>query len=246
MSRQSKKRRQQEQAEKEELLSPDAFVQQGTGWATYVQKHFALILGGLGALLLAIIAAEYMASSSQSAASADTAALIQAVDEYQEAVYLNAILTSTSSFGDQKRYTKARDGFSTILNGASSPPAGVKGLASLYDASLALRLGLFDEALTGYERYLNETAEPDTISYFALEGKGYALEGLERLDEALAVFQKIEVMDRFSDFGLKHVARVLLKKGDSSGAKAALQQIVDRDPPSPLREFAEQQLAQLE
>lgn len=244
MSRLTKKRRQKEEAEREELLAPDAFEAQGQTWTSWVEKNLKLIVGGVVFVLLAIVGVEIVRSSGQGEASDHTKRLIDAVEGYQEAVSLRAVATSTSAAMDAKRYREARSGLVAVLELNASEE--IKALAQLYLADLDRRLGDHPKAIEGYAQYLETTGEEDSLRFFALEGKGYAHEAADELDAALGAFQAIEALEPYADFGHKHVARVLRKMGDLAGAKAALEEIVAREPESPLKSFAEQQLATID
>lgn len=244
MSRQSKKRRQQEEAEREALLAPDAFEERGSAWSTWAERNLKFVLGGLVAALVLVAMFELFRSSGSQSAEEHTQALIEALDAYREAVSLQNVLTSTIASEHEKRFRDARSKLAAVL--ADGPPDAVASLARLYDGDLARRLGEHGAAIKGYDQYLGSTGPGDDLVFFALEGKGYALEAQGKADEALSIFRRIEGMETYADFGLKHVARILLAKGDTDGAKAAFKKIIERDPASLFKDFAEQQLATLE
>lgn len=244
MSRESKRRRQKEATEREELLAPDAFQQKGSSWSAWLEKNLKLVLAGVIGVLVLIIGAEILRSTTQGAAADRTRELMEAVDAYREAVSFQAVFTSTSAAAERERFLEARAPLKKVVE--ETDDAEIQALARLYDADLARRAGLHEEAIAGFDAYLGSSSPEDTLRYFALEGKGYALEARDRLDEALAVYQQIESMERFSDFGLQHAARVLKKKGDLAGAKAAYEKILAREPASPLKELAEQQITLLD
>lgn len=244
MSRQSKKRRQREEAEREELLAPDAFVAKGATWSSWLEKNIKLIIGGLVLALLGIVGVEIFRQSQQSSAADATGDLIHGVEAYADSVSLQTVLTATTADGPREGWRDAREALRPAL--AEDRPAAARALARLYDADLARRLGELQQALAGYGAYLEQAEPSDPFRYFALEGQGYAHEAAGDLDLALAAFEKASQLERFTDYGLKHVARVKTKTGDTDGAKAAYEAIVARDPASPLKGFAEQQLALLD
>ncbi|MEO1227622.1 MAG: hypothetical protein AAFZ18_01865 [Myxococcota bacterium] len=244
MSRKSKKRRAQEEAEREELLAPDAFESQGRTWAQWFEKNMPFVLGGLGGVLLLIIVFELVATSGQGAAAAQTRELVTALDQYRDSLSLQAVLTSTDAEARGRELKKARAKLAPVISNGSAPPDLVR-LARLYDADMARRLGLYREALAGFDAYLEGSPELDELGFFALEGKGYALEAKGDNAAALKVFERLASTERWSDYGLKHVARVRQSQGDLAGARTAYEKIIGQDPASPLKDFAEQQLAAL-
>lgn len=244
MSRKSKKRRAQEEAEREELLAPDAFESQGQSWAQWFEKNVLLVVGGLVGALALIVIVELINSSGQGTAAAETSELVSALDQYRETVSLQAVLTSTDAEARGKELKAARTALAAVLTPSSGAPELVR-LARLYDADLARRLGLHDEAVSGFDTYLSGSEGLDELSFFALEGKGYALEAKGDREAALTAFQTLADSEPWADYGLKHVARVKAAAGDVEGARAAYEKIVSQDPASPLKDFAEQQLAAL-
>jgi hypothetical protein len=246
MSRQSKKRRRKEEAAREELLAPDAFEAQGATWSSWLEKNLKLVAGALGAVLLTVVAVEIVRSSSEGTAAVHTGELIDAVDAYREAVRGDpgSVATSTGSEGADAALREARAELRGVLDGDGGED--LKALAQLYDADLARRLDAHDAALDGYDAYLAAAGPDDPFRFFALEGKGYAHEARGDLDAAAAVFEEVASMARFGDYGLKHLARVRRAQGDVEAAKAAYEKIVAREPASPLKDFAEQQLGFLD
>ena len=244
MSRESKKRRRREDAQREQLLAPDAFEAQGATWTGWLQKNLKLVLAGLGGVLVLIVVLEVVRTQGQSTSAEHTEQLMEAADTYQGAVSLEAIVTSTSAELEQRRYTEAQSKLQGLVT--DDAPESIRQLAGLFHADLARRAGELKRAVEGYDSFLASAGPDDALRYFAEEGRGYALEADGQLDEALGAFRKVEAMDRYRDFGLKHVARILRKKGDVEGARDAYEQIVARVPESPLKDFAEQQMATLD
>lgn len=246
MARKSKRRRQQEEAEREELLAPDAFEAQGTTVTPWLERNFKFIAAALVLALGGVAVWELTRASGDSAASTHTRALIDATDAYAEAVGVQSVFSSTTAEARRSRIASAR---ARLDEGElRTAPAGVGALAALYEADLARRQGDYDAALAGYDAYLAETEalEEDPLRYFALEGRGYALEGAGRLDEALEAFRRIEAMPSHADFGAFHVGRVLTRQGDTAGARAAFERVTGKVPTSPLAEEAERKLAALD
>jgi len=230
--------------DEEELLAPDPFLdkaQQGEAW---FEKHFKAILGGLVLVLAGIWGVQLIGARSEAAAARITTQLNEAVDAYQEATGLQKVLTSTSPAALKADYQKVYDQLAELRQ--AHPEAGAARMAALYQADLARRLEKYDEAVTLYDAYLTKSGPSDPLRFFALAGAGYALEGANKLDDALARFKTLEAEGFYKDYALKHEARVLEAKGDSSGAVAAYKAIVDMEPASALKTFAEGRLKALQ
>src|SRR5262249_4211647 len=128
---------------------------------------------------------------------------------------------------------------------ANTGPAQV---AMLYEADVARRLRKPADAEQLYKSYLKIAKANDPLMFVALEGTGYSLEEQDKTDEALEYFSRIGEggTSFYKDYGLRHKARILEKKGDKAGAIAALQAIVAIEPPSSLRPYAEERLKSLQ
>lgn len=241
MAGRKKSKKKQEQ---EELLADDAFLQKGSEGAGWFEKNFKIVLGAIAVVLVGVLVVQMMQAQSARAASQVTADLTEAVDAYREATGLQKVLTSTAPESLKKEWKKVHDQLSELR--AAHPDHGAAKLAALYQADLARRLERYDEAVELYDVFLKSAKKDDALRFFALEGVGYALEGAGKNDEAIARFDELaKTQEFYKDYALKHKARVLEKKGDTTGAVAAYQAIVDMDPASPLKSFAENRLKAL-
>lgn len=237
--------RKKKSKEEEELLAPDAFLETGQEKMAWLEKNLKVVLGGIAVVLVAVIGLEFSSSSSARSASVVTSALTEAIDDYREATGLQKVLTSTSPESLNEGFQKAYDGFAKVR--ADHAGSGAARLASVYQADLARRLGKTDEAIQLYDEYLSSAAKDDPLTFFALEGAGYAYEAADKHDEALARFETLQTSQSFyADYALKHKARILEKKGDAAGALTAYKAIVEMDPASPLKSFAEKRIRALE
>ncbi|MCA9553139.1 MAG: tetratricopeptide repeat protein [Myxococcales bacterium] len=230
--------------DEEELLAPDAFLENAQKGEAWFEKHFKAILGAAVLVLAGIWGVQLMGARTEAAAARITTQLNEAVDAYQEATGLQKVLTSTSPESLKRDYQKVYDQLAELRQ--AHPEAGAARMAALYQADLARRLEKYDEAVSLYDVYLSKAGPNDSLRFFALEGAGYALEGANKLDEALARFKTLESEGFYKDYALKHEARVLEAKGDDAGAAAAYKSIVDMEPASALKSFAEGRLKALQ
>lgn len=227
-----------------EDLQPDPFVARANDYAGWVEKNIKVVVGTVGAILIAGIAASLLGHQKESSASKATSALTKAVDAYSEAIDPTKTVTSTVPGLAEKNAKEALPKFDELLKQDNAAGA----LSRLYVADLSRRTGDHARAAQLYEEYLKQAGADDPLRFVALEGQGYALEEQGKLDEALDKFQKLgEVMDKsFGDLSLKHVARIKAQKGDKEGAAKALHELIEKYPESKLKDFAEQRLTSLE
>jgi tetratricopeptide (TPR) repeat protein len=230
--------------EEEAILAPDPFLEKAQQGEAWFEKHFKALIGALVAVLAGIWAVQFIGSQREADASKITTQLNEAVEAYQEATGLQKVLTSTSPEALKRDYQKVYEQLAAVRT--EHGEAGPARLAALYQADLARRLEKFDEAIGLYDAYLAKAPTNDPLRFFALEGAGYALEGAGKLDDALARFKSLEEQSFYKDYALKHEARVLEAKGDTAGAVAAYKAIVDMDPASTLKSFAEGRLKALQ
>jgi predicted negative regulator of RcsB-dependent stress response len=119
--------------------------------------------------------------------------------------------------------------------------------ATLFRAGVYFDLGRVDEAAATYQKFL-KAAHASPLTTTAQEGLGLCKEQQGKLDEALAQYQALEPKtgDFFRDRALWDQARVWVKKGDKKKAVERLKELVAKMPTSPLKDDAQNQLAQLE
>jgi predicted negative regulator of RcsB-dependent stress response len=230
---------------KDPVVAPDAFQQEGIAWVSWLETNFKFVGAAIVGVLALVVGIEYFESSSQRGASLMTQELVEAVEGYQDAVDLRTVLTSTTPEQLKQAYEKAE----AKLKGFEDTYPNTEGarLASLYRGDLLGRLDKHAEAEQKFQAYVSSAKPDDDLMFFALEGLGYAQEAQNKLDEASATFERLATSQPFyKDYGLKHKARILEQKGDVQGAIAAYQSIVDMDPASTLKPYAEARLKALQ
>lgn len=119
--------------------------------------------------------------------------------------------------------------------------------ATLFRAGVYYDMGRIDDAAAAYEKFL-KAAHPSPLASAAREGLGLCREQQGKLDEALTLYQALEPKtgDFYRDRALWDQARVLTKKGDKKKAAEKLKELVAKMPSSPLKDEAQNQIAQLE
>ncbi len=239
--------------EAQELLAPDPFMEKATSGMNWLEKNIKTVLIVLVVGLGAVVGAQVMMSEGDRDKSAVTMDLDEAVEAFGEATSLQTVLTSTAP---EAQYRSAREKFTAFRKKYPNHPSAA--IAAVYEGELARRLKKPAEAQALFDEYVAKTDKSAPLRFMALEGAGYAFEAENKLDEALARFDKLaEEQPFYKDYALKHKARVLMKKGDKAGAIAAYQALVEMDDPrqepregdtiekTPLKSFAEEQLKTL-
>jgi predicted negative regulator of RcsB-dependent stress response len=119
--------------------------------------------------------------------------------------------------------------------------------AQLFRAGVLFDQGRLDEAGRIYTHLVSEAGVPP-LSVLAKEGLGLVDEQQGKLDDALKLYRELEPKtgDFFRDRALWDQARVLQKKGDKAGAAAKLKELTEKTPTSPLKDEAQNLMAQLE
>ncbi len=239
------RKKSQKAKETEELLATDAFLENAGQGASWFEKNYKVVITGVVVALAGVFAVQMMSAQKARAAADVTTDLNTAVDAYRKATDLQTVLTSTAPESLKKGYEDARAQFAALRT--AHPGHGASTTAALYQADLARRLEKFDDAIKLYDEYLKAAPSKDALRFFALEGVGYALEASDKMDEAIKRFEELETSQPFyKDYALKHKARILEKKGDKTAASAGYQSIVDMDPASPLKSFAQKRLKALQ
>ncbi|MFO0616117.1 MAG: hypothetical protein U0414_26215 [Polyangiaceae bacterium] len=124
----------------------------------------------------------------------------------------------------EARADAAIAGFTTVATNYKGTAAAT--LARLGEGTALLDKRSWDAALAAFNEVVASplaAADPDVKSR-ALEGAGYAKEGLEKWDEAAELFKQLAAVPvkGMDDLGKYHEARMMLKQGKIEDAKTAL------------------------
>jgi len=224
----------------DELLAPDAFQQQGSGWSKWLEKNIRLVLVAVAAVLVGIVGAEFITSQSQRSASAMTSRFGDALDQYREATDPSFVQTATSADVVEQKKNRAKSALKNVRD--STDASGASRLALLYEADLARSMDDEAEAAALYEDYLQRAPSDDPLRFLALEGAGYAHEEQENWDAALRHFVELERVSFYEQWALKHQARVYEAMGDVSKAVDTLERLLETEPDAFLKNYAESKL----
>jgi predicted negative regulator of RcsB-dependent stress response len=130
---------------------------------------------------------------------------------------------------------------------AKHKSSGTAHEAKLFRAGVYFDQGRLDDASAAYSKFLEDT-HPSPLVSVAREGLGLCKEQQGKLDDALSDYKQLEPKtgDYYRDRALWDQARVLQKKGDKKAAADKLKELVAKTPASPLKDEAQNQIAQLE
>lgn len=228
----------------EELVAPDAFETAGASSVHWFEANFRYILLGIAVVLCSVGAYLSASSSIERSNAAMTAELNAIIEDFNEAVDMRAVLTSTSSEQVEKSYRTVQNSFAEFRSDFSDRSAAV--LAGLYEAELLRRLKEPAKAIPLYERYLEENGDDAPLAFMAHEGAGYAYEAQKQFKEALLHFESMASYNFAKAYSLKHQARVQEASNNRERAQALYRQLAELDANGPLKTFAEERLRVLE
>lgn len=226
--------------DRKELLAPDPFQKQGGSLTAWLEKNIRWLLVGLVAVLAGIVLYEVVRSQNVRSSAEATRELGDVLEAYREAQDPAFARTATSADVIDARRREAAKKLAAFRE--AYPETGPARLALLYEANLAKADGELEEAVKLFDRYLESAGPEDPLRFVALENAGYALEDMERYEEALEYFRRLESLDFYRNYALKHQARVLKEMGRTEDAIEALEELLDSEPSTFLENYAEGEL----
>ena len=231
----------------------DPFARATVGGASWIEEHRGLVLGGIAAVFVIILAGyfglEYLESQKVDASAALSPALenyhtiVEGSPEY-EAVQANDKITLERTFPSveakwQAVYDAAAEALSQYDTGQ------VAQSARLTKAAAALRLGKNEEALELYEAYLAKP-HPDAGVFAVYNGMATAYAAQQKWDQAAQTFDELaEADEAYAGLARYQKARVLEEAGKPEEAKALYHEILEADPSTPFKNDIERRLALL-
>lgn len=222
----------------------DPFLEGAGEWTRLLEANFRWILLGVIALLAVVVGAEQFGESAEEDSAARMASLQAQLDRYQSLVDPRYTMTATSSEKLAADYRSLSGALEKVRS--DWPADGTTQLALLLEADTLRRAGAAKEASERYQQAL-AAAPASALGFLAQEGLGYSFEEAGNSDAALAAFTKLAESGPsfYQDYGWKHVGRLHESAGRTKEAVAAYEKIVQRQPPSPLKDFADERLRSL-
>lgn len=233
-----KKRRKDE--ETEQLLAPDAFQAQGGEVSSWLEKNIRFVGIGLLVVLAGVVLFEVFRSQGTRAASEVTSEFGEVLQTYREARDPNMVRTATSTEVVRSKQREAAEALAEFRSNHAGTGSARLGL--IYEADLLRQSGDAAQAQELYESYLEGSYDGDPLRFLALENAGYAAEDQEKYEEALSFFQRLEEIDFYKAYALKHQARVLKTQGKVDEAVQTLERLLESEPSPFLKNYAEGEL----
>ncbi len=167
---------------RKKLKEPDEFVSFSEQAIHFVSHYLKKIIAGIIVVVVIILIGVFFQRwEKKKEANADQK-LSQAVELYQR-------VSSPYREGSPAEYKSVMQKFDEV---SSTFPGTTSGkLALLYGADMHLRLAEFGEAVKEYQTFLQKVGSNKLYRYLALEGMGYAYEGMKDYEKAAQAYQKI-------------------------------------------------------
>lgn len=237
--------------EQKELKQPDEFQKLGAEAVPFLEKHGKQVVTGVGAVLavgLVIAIASSMSGRSDVEASKEFGAALRVLERP-----VNVNPTAEVKPGEEVPFkseaekddalVKSLVDFRTKHSGTKSAISAALPLAQAY-----LRQGKADQAMPLIDEFLAKADANDALRPTAYEARGYALESQKKLDDALAAFDQLareNKTDFMKGMGLYHRGRILLLKGDTTGAAKVFSEIEGAAPNTAAARLAKDRIAAL-
>jgi tetratricopeptide (TPR) repeat protein len=231
---------------RKEMKGPDRFQatfgKAGSWMAAHRGAVFSL-LGAAGALAIGAIAISAVQGGRAREAGAALSAVTAALQGEISPVPLPG---SPGPFfpSEEARQRAVLEAASKVASEFAGTPAGQT--ATLAAADARFKLGEWEAALAGYQRYLAGSGEGDSLRFGALEGVALAEEARGNPEAAADAWERLarEVSAQADRADLER-ARLLLRSGRADEAREVLAAFPEAHPDSPLVAEAAERLARL-
>ena len=233
---------------KEELEAPDAFQRKGnelSEWLMGKQKLFFAVVVLALAIFLVMTVIRSMGHKKEVVAEQ---ALTTALDVVSRPVQAKP----ADGPGDDQAFATEKDKDEAIVKSLEAfrqkyPGSGAAATAALTLGQAQLRLGQYDQALANFNEFLTKRPATDVLRPIALEGKGYAYEAKNQLDQALAAFAELSDSKSglLSGMGLYHQARIFILEQKKDEAAKVLSRIPIEYPDTAAAKLAKERLDSL-
>jgi tetratricopeptide (TPR) repeat protein len=167
---------------RKKLREPDEFMSLTERAYLFVTHHLKqIVTGGIVLLVVVFIVIFFQRWEKKKGVDAD--------QKFGLAVELYQRVGSPYREGSPAEYKNVLGNFDEVI---SKFPGTLSGkLSLLYQANIHLRLAEFGEAIKEYQAFLQKIGKEKLYRLLALEGMGYAYEGMKDYQKALQAFQTI-------------------------------------------------------
>lgn len=167
---------------KKKLKKPDEFI-------TFTEKSFLFIthrsksIAVGGGILLFIILSFFLFQKWKSEKEEKAYWMFNsAMETYQ-------MVNASYREGSSQEFKNVSERFGEVITKFPRTSSGK--IAILYKGNIALRFGEFEEAIQGYESFLQKVGKEKLYRSFAMEGLGYAHEGRRDYEKAIHAYQSV-------------------------------------------------------
>lgn len=229
----------------------DPFLQATAQGMSWFEQNRGLVLGGIVALVVAVIgvwaALGYMESQKVAASSELSPALWDYETQVEEAKR-EAIANDPDLTAPEEEYASEQARWKAIFEKSGSAleahqQGEIAQSARLTRAAAAVRLGDFDEAVSLYEAYLSGDTDESMLPFVYL-GLATAHGAKGNVEDAVANYDKlVEHDESFEGLALYQKAKAFEAAGNTEKAKEIYHEILEAHPQTPYREDIERRLA---
>ena len=167
---------------KKKLREPDEFISLTEKAYLFITRYLKPIVTG-GIILLVVVLSIIFFQKWEKKKEGD------ADHKLSLAVQLYQRVSSPYREGSSGEYKNVLETFDEVISKFPRTYSGK--LSLLYKGNIHLRLGEFEAAIKEYEAFLQKVGKEKLHRSLAMEGVGYAYEGMKDYEKALHAFQKI-------------------------------------------------------
>ena len=196
---------------KKKLKKPDEFISFTERAFIFVRHHFKKI--AMGFILLFLLLLTYFLFQMW-----ENKREVEASRKFNFALEAYQMTTSPYREGSPKEFKNILEKFEEAISTFPKTSSGKFSL--LYKGNVHLKLGEYEEAIKAYQTFLQRTGKERIYRFFALEGLGYAYEGMKDYEKALNAYQEILKLGESSQWGNTYlnIARCDEKMGKNKEA----------------------------
>jgi tetratricopeptide (TPR) repeat protein len=167
---------------KKKLKEPDEFISLAEKAYLFITRYLKpIVTGGIILLVLVLAFLFFQRWEKKNEVDAD--------QKFSLAVQLYQRVSSPYREGSPAEYKNLLEKFDEVLSKFPRTSSGK--LSLLYEGNIHLRLGEFEEAIKEYQAFLQKAGKEKLYRLLAMEGMGYAYEGMKDYEKALHAYQKI-------------------------------------------------------
>ena len=167
---------------KKKLKEPDEFISLTEKAYRFISQYLKPMVTG-GIILLVVVLAIILFQKWEKRKEVD------ADQKFNAAVHLYQEVSSPYREGSPLEYRNVSEKLDEVIT--KFPRTSSAKLSPLYKGNIHLQLGEFGEAIKEYQACLNKAGKVKLYRLLAMEGMGYAYEGMKDYEKALHAYQKI-------------------------------------------------------